>query len=89
MEMEMEIEPTITTGQFARAFGVSPETVRGMIKRGELRGSKVGKQLRIPASEQEKYRKQVFGVVKQEQLMAIVERNVAAAFNEVTEDGAV
>lgn len=57
----MVIEETVSTGKFARAFGISPEAVRGMVARGELRGGRVGKQLRIPASELVRYQEKVFG----------------------------
>jgi excisionase family DNA binding protein len=86
--MENQLAITINTGQFARAIGITTQTARAMVGRGEIQGSMVGGRIRIPASELERYRLKVFGVVKQEQLMAIVERNVAAAFNEATEDGA-
>jgi Mn-dependent DtxR family transcriptional regulator len=50
----MNEPPTISTTRFARELGMNPQTVRGMVKRGEISSTRGGKKFFIPVWELEK-----------------------------------
>ena len=50
----MTEKPTIGISLFARELGMNPQTVRGMVKRGEISSTRGGKKFFIPVWELEK-----------------------------------
>jgi excisionase family DNA binding protein len=44
-------EPTTTVGQLADLLRISPWTVRSLIRRNQIKATRIGRQLRIPAHE--------------------------------------
>ena len=58
----MNRKMTVGTQQIAEALGVSVSTVRGMLERRELRGTRAGRNWRIPRSELERVTRELEGV---------------------------
>jgi excisionase family DNA binding protein len=48
-------EPTLTVMELADRYSVHPETIRDLIKSGQVRAYRVGRQFRIPESEWQSY----------------------------------
>lgn len=53
--MIMQQEQVYSIDEAAQMLRVHPDTIRRMIKRGELQANRVGRQYRIPRSELEKF----------------------------------
>jgi excisionase family DNA binding protein len=61
METKKE-KNTVTTRAIADVLGVSTVTVQGMLERRELRGTRAGRNWRIPRSELERVKGELEGV---------------------------
>jgi excisionase family DNA binding protein len=61
-DVRMNQKTTVGTQQIADTLGVSISTVRAMLERRELRGTRAGRNWRIPRSELERVKKELEGL---------------------------
>lgn len=69
MPHPVDLEPTLTIPQLAQRWQCSPDSVRRMIARGELKAVRIGRLIRIRPAD----------VARAERPVTNLERNLAAA----------